>query len=205
MLIRILEHQHTLKARFTQVHLSHATTTMGSPSFVFSNSSVVYVSTVSWTLTTPNFHQPQPKYLQFFLFSVCISHHLFLFLLWEYRLSGWSPLALSLQLGDNLGLFIPPHIVHQFLAPHEFLTRPPQLSCLLLKYLLTRLLWDKMGNTWTINEPHLPKNRPRCYVKSPTAQDAFQLIPGLISTAGVTGRWGLLCHAQKCSQVAGLI
>ena len=25
---------------------------------------------------------------------------------------------------------------------------------------------------WTINEPHLPKNRPRCYVKSPTAQDA---------------------------------
>ena len=27
-------------------------------------------------------------------------------------------------------------------------------------------------------------------------QDAFWLIPGLISCAGVTGRWGLLSHAQ---------
>ena len=26
-------------------------------------------------------------------------------------------------------------------------------------------------NAWTINEPHLPKNRSRCYVKSPTVQD----------------------------------
>ena len=41
------------------------------------------------------------------------------------------------------------------------------------------------------------KKRPRCYVKSPTAQDAFRLIPGLISCTRVTGRWGLLSHAQN--------
>ena len=34
-------------------------------------------------------------------------------------------------------------------------------------------------------------------VKSPTAQDAFRPIPGLISCAGVTRRWGLLSHAQN--------
>ena len=30
-----------------------------------------------------------------------------------------------------------------------------------------------------------------------TAQDVFRPIPGLISSAGVTGRWGLLYHAQN--------
>ena len=35
------------------------------------------------------------------------------------------------------------------------------------------------------------KNRPRCYAKSPTAQDVFRPIPSLISCAGVTGGWGL--------------
>ena len=55
-----------------------------------------------------------------------------------------------------------------------------------------------MATVWTINEPHLPKKkRPRCYVKSPTAQDVFRLIPRLISYTGVTGRWGLLSHAQN--------
>ena len=51
----------------------------------------------------------------------------------------------------------------------------------------------------TINEPHLPeqKDRPRCYVKSSTAQNTFLPIPGLISCAGVTGRWELLFHAQN--------
>ena len=49
------------------------------------------------------------------------------------------------------------------------------------------------------------RNRPWCYVKLPTVQDAFRPIPGLISCAGVTGRWGLLSHAQKCNQMAGLI
>ena len=45
---------------------------------------------------------------------------------------------------------------------------------------------------------HLPKkNRPRCCVKSHTAQDTFRPIPGLISCAGVTGRWGLLSRAQN--------
>ena len=59
-----------------------------------------------------------------------------------------------------------------------------------------------------INEPHLQKkkekkNRPRCYVKSLTAQDAFRPIPSLISYAEVTGRWGLLSHAQ-CSELLKL-
>ena len=40
----------------------------------------------------------------------------------------------------------------------------------------------------------LKTGRPRCYVKSPTVQDA---IPGLNSHTGVTGRWGLLSHARK--------
>ena len=39
------------------------------------------------------------------------------------------------------------------------------------------------------------KNRPRCYVKSPTVQDTFRSIPGLISCTGVTRKWGLLSHA----------
>ena len=41
------------------------------------------------------------------------------------------------------------------------------------------------------------KGRPRCYVKSPTVQDAFWPIPDVISYAGVTGSWGLLSHAQN--------
>ena len=32
----------------------------------------------------------------------------------------------------------------------------------------------------------LNDKKPRCYKKSPTAQDMFQTIPGLISCAGVT-------------------
>ena len=52
--------------------------------------------------------------------------------------------------------------------------------------------------TLTINEPHLPtKNSPRCCVKQTTVQDTFRPIPGIISCAGVTGRWGLLTHAQN--------
>ena len=47
----------------------------------------------------------------------------------------------------------------------------------------------------------------RSYVKSPTAQDIFRPIPGLISCAGVTRRWGLPCHAQHvanmlCNQIS---
>ena len=48
---------------------------------------------------------------------------------------------------------------------------------------------------WTINEPHLPKLGLCWYYV--TVQDTFQSIPGLISCAGVTGRWGLLFHAQN--------
>ena len=43
-----------------------------------------------------------------------------------------------------------------------------------------------MNNQWT-TFPY--KKRPRCYVKSPTAQDVFRPIPGLINCTGVTGRW----------------
>ena len=32
---------------------------------------------------------------------------------------------------------------------------------------------------WTINETHSLKNRPRCYVKSPTAQDTCHLANGM--------------------------
>ena len=39
------------------------------------------------------------------------------------------------------------------------------------------------------NHISLTKIRPRCYAKSSTAQDAFWSIPGLISFAGVIGRW----------------
>ena len=45
------------------------------------------------------------------------------------------------------------------------------------------------------------KKRPRCYAKSPTVQDTFQPIPGLISYAGVT-RDGNCYFMHKCSQVA---
>ena len=56
-----------------------------------------------------------------------------------------------------------------------------------------------------IYELHLTeKNRPRCYEMSPAVQDAFQ--PGLIGYVytGVSGRWGLLSHAQNavCMVVA---
>ena len=57
---------------------------------------------------------------------------------------------------------------------------------------------DVPCHAWTINEEHLPyKNRPRCYVKSPTVRDVFWPIPVLISCAGVIRRWGLLSHAQN--------
>ena len=49
------------------------------------------------------------------------------------------------------------------------------------------------------SKPHLPKkiNRPRCYAKSPTAQDVFRPTPSLISYTGVIERWRLLSHAQN--------
>ena len=41
------------------------------------------------------------------------------------------------------------------------------------------------------------KNWPRCYANPPAVLDVFRPLPGLISYAGVTGRWGLLSHAQN--------
>ena len=40
------------------------------------------------------------------------------------------------------------------------------------------------------------KNRCVRYAKSPIAHETFQTMPGLISCAGVTRRWGLLSRAQ---------
>ena len=42
------------------------------------------------------------------------------------------------------------------------------------------------------NKPHLPYKTGlgRCYAKSPTVQDVFRPIPGLISCAGVAGDGG---------------
>ena len=37
----------------------------------------------------------------------------------------------------------------------------------------------------------------RGFAKSPTAQDMFQPIPGLISCAGVTGKWGQLSNVVR--------
>ena len=51
--------------------------------------------------------------------------------------------------------------------------------------------------TRTINKPHLPYKTGLDVMQSPTAQDAFRPTPGLISCTGVTGRWGLLSHAQN--------
>ena len=39
----------------------------------------------------------------------------------------------------------------------------------------------------SMNNQRTISNRPRCYAKSPTAQDAFWPIPGLINCAEVTG------------------
>ena len=41
------------------------------------------------------------------------------------------------------------------------------------------------------------KNWPRCYANPPAVLDVFRPLPGLISYAGVTRRWGLLSHAQN--------
>ena len=51
--------------------------------------------------------------------------------------------------------------------------------------------------TLSMNHISLKKNRPRCYAKSPTAQDTFRPIPGLISCTGLTGKWGLVSYAQN--------
>ena len=44
----------------------------------------------------------------------------------------------------------------------------------------------------TINEPHLPK----CFAKSPTAQDMFQAIPGLNDDVFVDVCMTAYCHLQ---------
>ena len=45
-------------------------------------------------------------------------------------------------------------------------------------------MYTCMNNQWTTSPL---KNRPRCYAKSPTAQDTFRPTPGIISCTGVTG------------------
>ena len=55
------------------------------------------------------------------------------------------------------------------------------------------------------NHISLNKNRPRCYAKSPTVQDMFLPILGLISCAGVTGKWGLLLYSAQFSWVFNFV
>ena len=51
-----------------------------------------------------------------------------------------------------------------------------------------------------LNHISLKKNRPRCYVKSPIAQDAFRPIPGLINCAGlVLGKITFYSHEHSTS------
>ena len=63
------------------------------------------------------------------------------------------------------------------------------------------LTYSVIPHAWTINEPHLPY-KTRWYARSPTAQDMFRPIPGLISCTGVSGRWGLLYHAHMQSRLS---
>ena len=60
-----------------------------------------------------------------------------------------------------------------------------------------KTLLIKVSNlTAFLAQPHLPEKKVGLVLcKSPTAQDGFWPIPGLISCAGVTGRWGLLSGA----------
>ena len=51
----------------------------------------------------------------------------------------------------------------------------------------------------SMNHISLKKNWPRCHCKSPTVQDAFRPILGLISHAGVTGRCYLMYKMQSDS------
>ena len=54
------------------------------------------------------------------------------------------------------------------------------------------------GCMQTMNNQRTISNRPRCYAKSPTAQDVFWPIAGLISCTGVTGSMQeieLICQA----------
>ena len=44
------------------------------------------------------------------------------------------------------------------------------------------------NHAWTLNEPHLPKGKPRCFATSSTSQDVF---------------WSFVCHCQTSSVVFG--
>ena len=58
-------------------------------------------------------------------------------------------------------------------------------------------------DSWTIKEPHLPYKTDLDVTQShPLRRTRFGQY--LISCAGVTGRWGLLPHAHKCSQLTDL-
>ena len=48
-----------------------------------------------------------------------------------------------------------------------------------------------------MNHISLKKGKPRCYAKSPTVQDTFWQIPGIISCTGMTSGWEVISHAQN--------
>jgi len=59
-----------------------------------------------------------------------------------------------------------------------------------------------LNDKQSMNHISLKKYRPKCYVKSPTAQDAFRPILGLISCARVTGRQVFIGRAFKLANCA---
>ena len=89
------------------------------------------------------------------------------------------------------------------------LSSSPVLARPLLKFYVTvdKISWECLGG-WNDANPRLDvpchaltsiepyKNMLRCYVKSPTVH-VFWPVPGLISCAGVIGRWGLLSCSQN--------
>ena len=86
--------------------------------------------------------------------------------------------------------------------------RTGNLSCHTLTYVkpvsssmrswVNQYISNQQFHILVLSSPDPKKNNiPRCHVKSPTAHDMFWPIPGLISCAGVTRRWGLPSYACK--------
>ena len=95
-------------------------------------------------------------------------------------------------------------LLHALLWPHYFQNASDTSAlciCIMSIWMVTNHVgqrkwpWNVCVCASAIREPHLlEKGRPRCHLKSPTVQDVFQLIPGLISCTGITERLGLLSH-----------
>ena len=88
------------------------------------------------------------------------------------------------------------------------------MYCNRLIICLTTSCWQIRGRRFrymrihkqSMNHISVKKDRPRCYTKSPTAQDTFQPIPCLISCTGKMGTVTYTCiSCKKCSQMPSII